>query len=200
MPILRIDLRQGWAISGPRATCGPPQRFQWPAEAFRKNDSSLKFPPASLLFLLEERFLIWNGEVSLVYANTVFQCNDMFNLSVSFNTSVQIVKSGRLQWICFSKQLVCCVYRKLLRTIYSIRVTNSKTICCKIWLAVYASELATWRADTSFVVRPMLYMNLLVLSSTILHVYCRYQRWSKPQVVYCLCQLTHLVVLVLKQL
>jgi len=28
---------QGWAISGPRATCGPPHRFQWPARAFRKN-------------------------------------------------------------------------------------------------------------------------------------------------------------------
>jgi len=23
--------------TGPRAVCGPPQRFQWPAEAFRKN-------------------------------------------------------------------------------------------------------------------------------------------------------------------
>jgi len=30
-------LGQGWAISGPRATCGLPQRFQWPVEAFRKN-------------------------------------------------------------------------------------------------------------------------------------------------------------------
>ena len=45
------------------------------------------------------------------------------------------------QWICFSEQLVCCVYLKLLRAIYSIRVTNSNsTICCKIWLAMYASE------------------------------------------------------------
>jgi len=31
-----ISLRQGWAISGPRATCGPLQSFQWSAEAFRK--------------------------------------------------------------------------------------------------------------------------------------------------------------------
>jgi len=30
-------LEQGWAISGPRATCGPPHRFRWPARAFRKN-------------------------------------------------------------------------------------------------------------------------------------------------------------------
>jgi len=29
-------LEQGWANSGPRAKCGPPQRFEWPAEAFRK--------------------------------------------------------------------------------------------------------------------------------------------------------------------
>jgi len=31
-----IALAQGWANSGPRAKCGPPQRFQKPAEAFRK--------------------------------------------------------------------------------------------------------------------------------------------------------------------
>jgi len=31
-----ILLGQGWANSGPRAKCGPPQRFKWPAEAFRK--------------------------------------------------------------------------------------------------------------------------------------------------------------------
>ena len=30
------SLEQVWAISGPRATCGPPQRFQWHAEALRK--------------------------------------------------------------------------------------------------------------------------------------------------------------------
>ena len=30
-------LEQGWAISGPRATCGPPHRFQWPARAFIQN-------------------------------------------------------------------------------------------------------------------------------------------------------------------
>jgi len=34
---IHYHLAQGWAISGPRATCGPPQRFQWPAKAFRKN-------------------------------------------------------------------------------------------------------------------------------------------------------------------
>jgi len=37
-------LQQGWAISGPRAPCGPPQRFQWPAEAFKK-----KFQISNLL-------------------------------------------------------------------------------------------------------------------------------------------------------
>ena len=35
--ILHYRVEQGWAISGPRATCVPPQRFLWPAEAFRKN-------------------------------------------------------------------------------------------------------------------------------------------------------------------
>jgi len=30
-------LVQRWAISGPRAKCGPQHRFQWPAEAFREN-------------------------------------------------------------------------------------------------------------------------------------------------------------------
>jgi len=29
-------LYQWWANSGPRAKWGPPQRFQWPAEAFAK--------------------------------------------------------------------------------------------------------------------------------------------------------------------
>jgi len=60
----------------------------WPATAFsvalgniQEKWSSLKFPPTSLLFLLEERFLIWDRDVSLQYAR--FQCNDMFNLSVS---------------------------------------------------------------------------------------------------------------------
>jgi len=28
---------QGWANNGPPAKCGPSQRFQWPAETFRKN-------------------------------------------------------------------------------------------------------------------------------------------------------------------
>jgi len=50
------------------------------------------------------------------------------------------------------------------------------------------------------IVRPPLYMNLLVLSSSILHVCCRNPRWSKSQAVHCLCQLTHLEVFVLKQL
>jgi len=29
-------LEQRWANNGARAECGPPQRFQWPAEAFTK--------------------------------------------------------------------------------------------------------------------------------------------------------------------
>jgi len=33
----------GWAISGPWATCGSPQCFQWPAEAFRNNFQLWKF-------------------------------------------------------------------------------------------------------------------------------------------------------------
>jgi len=32
----------GWQITGLRATRGPPQRFQWPAEAVSKNVSKLK--------------------------------------------------------------------------------------------------------------------------------------------------------------
>jgi len=35
--INEFALRQRWAISGPRATCGPPQRFQRPEKEFRKN-------------------------------------------------------------------------------------------------------------------------------------------------------------------
>jgi len=31
-----LCLRSGWANSGPRAKCGPPQRFQWLAQAFTK--------------------------------------------------------------------------------------------------------------------------------------------------------------------
>jgi len=44
----------------------------WPATAFlvargsiQEKSSSLKFPPTSLLFLMEERFSIWDHEVSL---------------------------------------------------------------------------------------------------------------------------------------
>jgi len=29
-------LYQGWANSGPRGKCSPPQSFKWPTEAFRK--------------------------------------------------------------------------------------------------------------------------------------------------------------------
>jgi len=29
-------LEQGWENSSPRAECGPPQRFKWPAEAVKK--------------------------------------------------------------------------------------------------------------------------------------------------------------------
>jgi len=66
---------------------------------------------------------------------------------------------------------------------------------------MYASEVATWRADTSFHRQTtVVESNLLLLSSTILHVYCRNPKWSKTQVVYCLWQLTHLVILVLKPL
>jgi len=32
-----VNLVQCGPPTGPRATCGPPQCFQWPAEAFRKN-------------------------------------------------------------------------------------------------------------------------------------------------------------------
>jgi len=39
----KAPLAQGWAISGPGAPCGPPQRFLWPAEAFRKNHKIWKF-------------------------------------------------------------------------------------------------------------------------------------------------------------
>jgi len=37
-------LNQGWAISGVWAKCGPPRRFQWPAEALRK-DLQTYIPP-----------------------------------------------------------------------------------------------------------------------------------------------------------
>ena len=41
---LGVQLEQGWEISGPRAKCGPTRRFQWPAEAFRK-DLQTYIPP-----------------------------------------------------------------------------------------------------------------------------------------------------------
>jgi len=37
MLYLCIGFSWGWAIVGPRATCGPPKHLQWLAEAFRKN-------------------------------------------------------------------------------------------------------------------------------------------------------------------
>jgi len=43
--ISTLVLHMGWTINGSRVTCGPPQRLQWPAEAFRKNSSNPKFPP-----------------------------------------------------------------------------------------------------------------------------------------------------------
>jgi len=69
----QFTLTQEWAVSGPRATCDPPQRFQWPAEAFRKNHQVWNFLQITtadvsveanlhqnlLLFLLEQRFSIW---------------------------------------------------------------------------------------------------------------------------------------------
>jgi len=102
-------------------------------------------------------------------------------------------------------QLVCCAYRNSLRAIYSIGVSNSNiTICCKIWLNMIGNvciRSRNWRAYTFFRHQTTaVQFNLLVLLSTILQVYCRNPRWSKPQGVYCLCQEMYLVVLVLKQL
>jgi len=34
MTVVFYALSQGWAIRGPRATCGPPHRFQWSSKAF----------------------------------------------------------------------------------------------------------------------------------------------------------------------
>ena len=101
--------------------------------------------------------------------------------------------------MCFSEHIVHCVglYRILLRVIYSTGVTNSNITIYKTWLAMHASEVATWRADTSFRRQTtVVHFSLLVLSFTILHVFCQNSRWSKPQAVHCLCQLTYLAVLV----
>jgi len=58
-----------------------------------------------------------------------------------------------------------------------------------------------WRAYTPFRRQTTVAQsNLLVLSSTILHACCQNPRWSKPQAVYCLRQVMHLVVLILQQL
>jgi len=46
-----------------------------------------------VLILLEECFLIWDREVSLEHTQRI-QRDDTFSLSFSFNTAVQIVKSG----------------------------------------------------------------------------------------------------------
>jgi len=40
-----LSITQQWAISGPRATCGSPQRFQWPAEAIREKPYNHKISP-----------------------------------------------------------------------------------------------------------------------------------------------------------
>jgi len=70
---------QEWEISGPRGTCGPPQHFQWTAEAFRKNPQVRNFLQLMtvnvsveanlnrnlLLFLLEKRFSSQDREVLL---------------------------------------------------------------------------------------------------------------------------------------
>jgi len=60
----------------------------WPATAFlvargsiQEKPSSLKFSPTSLLFLLEERFSMWDREVSLCH----------FLLTLQF----KLQKSGR---------------------------------------------------------------------------------------------------------
>jgi len=72
-------VNQGWAINGPRATCGSPQSFQWPAEAFRNNHQVLNFlelvtvnvsVQANLnrdliLFLLEQHFSTRDREACL---------------------------------------------------------------------------------------------------------------------------------------
>ena len=78
--VLSLNLLvQEWAISGPWATCGPPQRFQWRAEAFRKDHQVWNFLQLitanvsvqaslnrdTLLFLLEQRFSIWDREFFL---------------------------------------------------------------------------------------------------------------------------------------
>jgi len=52
-----IVLEQGWAISGLRATCGLLQRFQWPAEAFRKNLQINNFLQLSAVSNLSEACL-----------------------------------------------------------------------------------------------------------------------------------------------
>jgi len=39
----------GWTNSAPQAKCGPTQRFQWPAEAFRKIFKSESYTIASTL-------------------------------------------------------------------------------------------------------------------------------------------------------
>jgi len=83
MSFIFIHLIQGWAISGPRATCGPPQRFQWPTEEFGKAHQAWNFLELVtgnvivqanldgdlLLFLLEQHFSTWGYEVLLGCAN-----------------------------------------------------------------------------------------------------------------------------------
>jgi len=51
-------LEQGWANSGPRATCEPLQRFQWPAEVFRKSFKSEKSSHSSQLTYIHTACLL----------------------------------------------------------------------------------------------------------------------------------------------
>jgi len=91
-----IAIEQGWAISGSRATCGPPQRFQWPAEAFRNNHQVWNFLEFITVNVSVQANL--NRDLILFYYSSIsqpeiarfvcgaqrFQCNDMFNLSCLF--------------------------------------------------------------------------------------------------------------------
>ena len=133
---------------GQFAACGPHVARHSVFSGPQKHPGEMIKPEISsnfASFLLEEHFLN-------LRSRSFFKVHKDFNVTIRstchFSSNRKIWSS---QWICFSEQLSCCVYRGLLHAIHSIRATNSNVaICCKICLAMYASELATWRADTSF--------------------------------------------------
>ena len=78
---LLICVEQGWAISSPRTTSGPPQRFQWLVKAFRKNLQiwnllliTVKVRSVRLTWI-ETLFYSWKDAIKQNMASLVMKCH-----------------------------------------------------------------------------------------------------------------------------